>query len=90
VLRQLPTFERVPLTAIRKIIEAERIPNQGATMAIQVERSYTERQLKEVAYHVFARLRDQHGISFSKEIEDVCTEKAVTAVKENIFVKFKT
>jgi hypothetical protein len=59
-------------------------------MVIQRQRSYTEAQLKEVAYHVFAGLRDQHGISIPKEIEDVCTEKAVIAVKENIFVKFRT
>ena len=51
------------------------------------ERSYIEAQLKEVAYHVFAALHDQHGITFSKEIEDVCTERAVTAVKEQIFVR---
>jgi hypothetical protein len=57
-------------------------------MVVGVERSYTERQLKELAYHIFADLRGQHGISVSKEIEDVCTEKALTAVKENIFVKF--
>ena len=44
-------------------------------MVIQGQRSYTEAQLKEVAYHIFADLRDQHGIRVSKEIEDVCTEK---------------
>ena len=59
-------------------------------MVIQGQRSYTEAQLKEVAYHILADLRDQRGIRVSKEIEDVCTEKAVTAVKENIFVKFRT
>ena len=59
-------------------------------MTTQGERSYTEVQLKEVAYHVFAGRRDQHGISFSKAIVDVCTENAVKAVKENIFVKLKT
>jgi len=59
-------------------------------MAAQGERSYTERQLKELAYQIFADLRDQHGISIPKEIEAVCTEKAVIAVKENIFVKFRT
>ena len=59
-------------------------------MVVQGERSYTERQLKELAYQIFADLRDQHGISISKDIEDICTEKAVTTVKENIFVKFRT
>jgi hypothetical protein len=59
-------------------------------MVVQVERSYTERQLKELAYQIFADLRDQHGISIPKEIEAVRTGKAVTAVKENIFVKFRT
>jgi hypothetical protein len=59
-------------------------------MVVQGERSYTERQLKELAYQIFADLRDQHGISITKEVEDVCTERAMTAVKENIFVKFRT
>ena len=77
-------------TAVKKLSNVLGSDSIGGPMTIQVERSYTERQLKEVAYHVFATLRDQHGISFSKEIEDVCTDKAVTAVKENIFVKFRT
>ena len=59
-------------------------------MTVQGERSYTEVQLKEVAHHIFSGLRDQHGISVPKDIEDECSEKAVAAVKENIFVKFKT
>ncbi len=32
---------------------------------------------------------DQHGISISKEVEDVYTEKAVTAINESIFVEFQ-
>jgi hypothetical protein len=58
-------------------------------MVVQGERSYTERQLKELACQIFADLRDQHSIKISKDIEDICTEKAVTTVKENIFVKFR-
>jgi len=59
-------------------------------MVVQGQRGYIEAQLKELAYHIFACLRDQYGMSISNDIEEGCTEKAATAVKENIFVKFRT
>jgi len=63
---------------------------RGTTMVTRWERSYTEVQSKEVAVHVFAALYDRYGIDFSKPIVDEFMENAVTAVKKNIFLKFKT